>query len=187
MRHRLKGRKLGMTDAHRRRAFANMASALVTHEQLRTTLPRAKELSRVTDKLITLAKGGLLHQRRAAMSELGDREAVDKMWKVLAPRYQNRNGGYTRVLKMGVRYGDCASMAVIELVERDVDAKGREDKARHAAAQAESQEREKREKQRVGADKQKMAAERKIKGSAEKNGKKIREKVAKKSETKKTS
>lgn len=133
MRHRLKGRKLGMTDSHRRSVFANMACSLIVNEQIRTTLPRAKELRGITDKLITLAKGGRLHQRRAAMSQLQDHKAVNKMWTVLAPRYKDRNGGYTRVLKMGVRYGDCAPMAVIELVERDVDAKGKEDKARHEA------------------------------------------------------
>ncbi len=143
MRHRLQGRKLGMTSSHRRSVFANLATALITHEQLRTTLPKAKELKRITDKLITLAKGGQLSQRRAALARLGDQKAVDKMWEILAPRYKERSGGYTRVLKMGVRYGDCSPMALVELVERDREAKGQEDKARHQAEQARKKAEEK--------------------------------------------
>jgi len=149
MRHRLnKGKKLGMTGPHRRSTFANLATALITHEQVRTTLPKAKELKRVADKLISIAKngtkGGLkkgeeLANRRRALAKLGDEEAVRKMWQVLAPRYEKRNGGYTRVLKMGVRYGDCAPMAVIEFVNRDKDARGKEDKARHLAQKKEQE------------------------------------------------
>jgi large subunit ribosomal protein L17 len=130
MRHRLSGRKLNRTKSHRRALFANMAVALITHEQIKTTLPKAKDLRSVVEKLITLGKRGDLHARRQAAATLRDEAAVKKLFDVLGPRYAERNGGYTRVLKAGFRYGDAAPMAFIELVERDVDAKGAEDKAR---------------------------------------------------------
>ena len=130
MRHRLSGRKLNRTKSHRRALFANMAVALITHEQIKTTLPKAKDLRSIADKMITLGKRGDLHARRQAVSFLRDEAAVKKLFEVLGPRYKERNGGYTRVLKAGFRYGDAAPMAFIELVERDVDAKGAEDKAR---------------------------------------------------------
>jgi len=113
--------------------FANMAVSLLNHEQIKTTLPKAKELRRVADKMITLGKKGTLHSRRQAASFLRDDVAVVKLFSVLAERYQDRPGGYTRVLKAGFRHGDSAPMAVIELVDRDPDSKGAEDRARHEA------------------------------------------------------
>ncbi len=133
MRHRLSGRKLNRTSSHRKAMFSNMAVALLTHEQISTTLPKAKELRGVAERMITLAKRGNLHARRQALSLLRDNETVKKLFSTLADRYKDRNGGYTRVLKSGHRYGDCAPMAIIELVDRDIEAKGAEDKARVAA------------------------------------------------------
>lgn len=126
MRHRNSGRKLNRTASHRRALFGNMAGALIKHEQIITTLPKAKELRRVVDRLITLAKRGDLHARRQAAARLYDEAMVRKLFDVLGPRYAERNGGYTRVLKAGFRYGDSAPMAVIELVERDVEARGQD-------------------------------------------------------------
>ncbi|MEE9590479.1 MAG: 50S ribosomal protein L17 [Hyphomicrobiaceae bacterium] len=133
MRHRNGHRKLNRTSSHRRAMFANMAASLIKHEQIVTTLPKAKELRGVTDKLITLAKKGDLHSRRLAIARLRDEEMVKKLFDTLAERYQEREGGYTRVLKAGFRHGDSAPMAVIELVDRDPDAKGKEDRERHEA------------------------------------------------------
>ena len=133
MRHRHGYRRLNRTASHRKAMFANMAVSLLNHEQIKTTLPKAKELRRVTDKLITLGKKGSLHSRRQAASVLRDDAAVVKLFSVLAERYQDRPGGYTRVLKAGFRHGDAAPMAVIELVDRDPDSKGAEDRARHEA------------------------------------------------------
>jgi large subunit ribosomal protein L17 len=130
MRHRLSGRKLNRTKSHRRALFANMAVALITHEQINTTLPKAKELRSYVEKLITLGKRGDLHARRQAASKLRDEAATKKLFDVLGPRYAERQGGYTRVLKAGFRYGDAAPMAFIELVDRDLEAKGAADKAR---------------------------------------------------------
>ena len=138
MRHRKQGRKLNRTSSHRKAMFANMAAALIEHEQIVTTLPKAKEMRRVADKLITLGKRGDLHARRQAISKIRDVEQVKKLFEVLGPRYKDRNGGYTRVLKAGFRYGDNAPMAVIELVDRDVDAKGAKDRARLEAMEAEN-------------------------------------------------
>ena len=132
MRHRLSGRKLNRTSAHRKAMFRNMAVALLKHEQIKTTLPKAKELRGIVDRLVTLGKRGTLHTRRQAFSFLRDDGAVSKLFSALAERYKDRSGGYTRVLKAGYRYGDNAPMAVIELVDRDQDAKGAADKARHA-------------------------------------------------------
>jgi len=125
MRHRKSGRKLNRTSSHRNAMFANMAASLIKHEQIVTTLPKAKELRSIVDKIITLGKRGDLHARRQAISKVRDVDMVKKLFDVLGPRYQERNGGYTRVLKAGFRYGDNAPMAVIELVDRDVDAKGK--------------------------------------------------------------
>jgi large subunit ribosomal protein L17 len=133
MRHRLSGRKLNRTSSHRKAMFANMTVSLLKHEQIVTTLPKAKELRRVTDRIITLGKRGSLHTRRQAAAFLGDEVLVRKLFGPLAERYRDRNGGYTRVLRAGFRYGDNAPMAVIELVDRDPAAKGAEDKARVAA------------------------------------------------------
>lgn len=124
MRHQMSGRKLNRTSSHRKAMLRNMAAALVKHEQIKTTLPKAKELKPYLDKLITLGKRGNLHARRQAMNVLRDRALTAKLFDTLAPRYAERNGGYTRVLKAGPRYGDAAPMAFIELVDRDEDAKG---------------------------------------------------------------
>ncbi|MFP1634038.1 50S ribosomal protein L17 [Zhengella sp. ZM62] len=141
MRHGNANRKLNRTHSHRKAMFANMAASLIEHEQIVTTLPKAKELRSIVDKLITLGKRGDLHARRQAISRIRDVQQVKKLFDVLGPRYQERNGGYTRVLKAGFRHGDNAPMAVIELVDRDVDAKGAADRARvEAEAAAEGEE-----------------------------------------------
>ncbi|WP_108883692.1 50S ribosomal protein L17 [Anderseniella sp. Alg231-50] len=124
MRHGKSGRKLNRTSSHRKAMFANMAAALIKHEQIVTTLPKAKDLRPIAEKLITLAKRGDVHARRQAMSKVRDEDQVKKLFDVLGARYGERNGGYTRVLKAGFRYGDSAPMAVIELVDRDPAAKG---------------------------------------------------------------
>jgi large subunit ribosomal protein L17 len=124
MRHGKAHRKLNRKPEHRRAMFANMAAALIKHEQIVTTLPKAKDLRPVVEKLITLGKRGDLHARRQAIAEIRDIGMVKKLFDVLGPRYKERNGGYTRVLKAGFRYGDSAPVAVIEFVDRDVDAKG---------------------------------------------------------------
>jgi large subunit ribosomal protein L17 len=124
MRHRNQGRKLNRTATHRSALLASLATALIKHEQIVTTLPKAKELRRVTDRLITLAKKGDLHARRLAFSRIRDEAMVAKLFDILGARYKTRPGGYTRVLKAGFRHGDSAPMAVIELVERDPEAKG---------------------------------------------------------------
>lgn len=126
MRHRMSGRKLNRKSQHRRAMFANMAAALIKHEQIKTTLPKAKELKPIVDKLITLGKKGRLHDRRRAFAMLRDDATTAKLFETLGPRYQERPGGYTRVLKAGFRYGDSAPMAVIELVDRDLEAKGQD-------------------------------------------------------------
>ncbi len=126
MRHRMHGRKLNRTSSHRKAMFANMAAALIKHEQIKTTLPKAKELRSYVEKLITLGKRGGLHARRQALSQIPDTVLVEKLFSTLAERYAERPGGYTRVMRAGFRHGDSAPMAVIELVERDVDAKGQD-------------------------------------------------------------
>jgi large subunit ribosomal protein L17 len=124
MRHGKAHRKFNRTSEHRTAMFANMAAALIKHEQITTTLPKAKDLRPVVEKLVTLGKRGDLHARRQAISQIRDVAMVKKLFEVLGPRYKERQGGYTRVLKAGFRYGDSAPVAVIEFVERDVDAKG---------------------------------------------------------------
>lgn len=124
MRHGLNGRKLNRTSAHRKAMFSNMASALVKHEQIFTTLPKAKELRPIVEKLITLGKKGDLASRRLLVARMRDEAMAKKVFEVLAPRYEERNGGYIRVLKAGFRYGDNAPMAIIELVDRDESARG---------------------------------------------------------------
>src|ERR671927_792186 len=126
MRHGLSGRKLGRTTAHRQAMFANMAAALIKHEQITTTLPKAKDLRPIVEKLVTLGKRGDLHARRQALSAMRDIAMVRKLFDVLGPRYQERSGGYTRVIKAGFRYGDSAPVAVIEFVDRDIAAKGQD-------------------------------------------------------------
>ena len=134
MRHKKMGRRFGRQPGHRQAMFSNMAAALIRHEQIVTTLPKAKDLQRVVDKYITLAKRGDLNSRRLAASRLRDEDMAKKLFDVLGPRYKTRAGGYTRVLKAGYRYGDSSPRAVIELVDRDVTVKGAEDRARHEAA-----------------------------------------------------
>ena len=124
MRHGNAHRKLNRTAEHRKAMFANMAAALIKHEQITTTLPKAKELRPVVEKLITLGKRGDLHARRQAISQMRDIVMAKKLFEVLGPRYKDRNGGYTRIIKAGFRHGDSAPVAVIEFVDRDVDAKG---------------------------------------------------------------
>jgi large subunit ribosomal protein L17 len=126
MRHGFRGRRFNRTPEHRRAMFANMASALIKHEQIVTTLPKAKDLRPVVEKLITLGKRGDLHARRQAIAQIRDEGMVKKLFDVLGPRYQERQGGYTRVLKAGFRYGDNAPMAVIEFVDRDENARGQD-------------------------------------------------------------
>ncbi len=130
MRHARGYRRLNRTHEHRKALFSNMAGSLIEHEQIKTTLPKAKELGPIVEKLITLAKRGDLHARRQAASKLKQDAYVSKLFDVLGPRYKERQGGYVRVLKAGFRYGDMAPMAIIELVDRDPAAKGAADKAR---------------------------------------------------------
>ncbi len=137
MRHGVSGRKLGVTSTHRLAMFRNMAVALIKHEQITTTLPKAKELRPVAEKLITLGKRGGMHARRQAYAQLRDDAIVGKLFTALADRYRSRAGGYTRVLKAGMRHGDAADMAVIELVDRDVTAKGLDSGPRPERADAE--------------------------------------------------
>jgi large subunit ribosomal protein L17 len=139
MRHGVSGRKLSVTSSHRLAMFRNLAHALLKHEQITTTLPKAKELRPVAEKLITLGKRGGLHARRQAYAQLRDDVIVTKLFGALADRYKARAGGYCRVLKAGVRYGDAADMAVIELVDRDPDAKGLDSGPKQEVAAAEEE------------------------------------------------
>ena len=136
MRHGNSGRKLNRTSSHRMAMFANMAASLIEHEQIVTTLPKAKELRPIVEKLVTLAKRGDLHARRTAVSRIRNDAMVRKLFETLGPRYAERNGGYTRELKAGFRYRDNAAVAVIEFVDRDVDARGAGDRARREAEEA---------------------------------------------------
>ncbi|WP_133484923.1 50S ribosomal protein L17 [Aliiroseovarius marinus] len=136
MRHARGYRRLNRTHEHRKAMFANMAGSLIEHEQIKTTLPKAKELRPIIEKMITLAKRGDLHARRQASARLKQEALVAKLFDVLGPRYAERQGGYVRVLKAGFRYGDMAPMAIIEFVDRDVDAKGAADRARLEAEEA---------------------------------------------------
>ncbi|RMD94260.1 MAG: 50S ribosomal protein L17 [Alphaproteobacteria bacterium] len=136
MRHARGYRRLNRTHEHRKAMFANMAGALIEHEQIKTTLPKAKELRRIVEKLVTLAKRGDLHARRQAAAQLKEERHVGKLFEVIGPRYKERQGGYVRVLKAGFRYGDMAPMAIIEFVDRDPSAKGAADRARLEAEEA---------------------------------------------------
>ena len=136
MRHRAGYRKLNRTHSHRKAMFANMACSLIEHEQIKTTLPKAKELRPIVEKLVTLGKRGDLHARRLAVSKMGQEPAVKKLFSAIAERYKDRQGGYTRIMKAGFRYGDMAPMAIIELVDRDPEAKGKADRERVAAEEA---------------------------------------------------
>ncbi|OAP41929.1 50S ribosomal protein L17 [Sinorhizobium glycinis] len=139
MRHGKAGRKLNRTASHRKAMFANMAASLIEHEQIVTTLPKAKEIRPIVEKLVTLGKRGDLHARRQAISQIRDVAVVSKLFDAIASRYATRNGGYLRIMKAGFRQGDNAPLAVIEFVDRDVDAKGAKDRAR-VAAEAEATE-----------------------------------------------
>lgn len=146
MRHNMSGRKLNRTSSHRKALFSNLVCSLIEHEQISTTLPKAKDLRSFADKMITVAKKDTLAARRQALSFLRSEEAVKKLFDVLGKRYASRNGGYTRVLKSGLRYGDCAPMAIIEFVDRDVKAKGLRQKTLLAASkEAEKAPAEKKE------------------------------------------
>ena len=140
MRHNNSGRRLNRTVSHRKAMFANMACALIKHEQITTTLPKAKELRPVVEKLVTVAKrsNGSLHARRLLLSQIKDEGMVQKLFDVIGPRYSARPGGYIRVLKSGIRYGDAAPMAVIEFVDRDVSAKGKDSGPVREAADADA-------------------------------------------------
>ena len=133
MRHGKAGRKLNRTASHRKAMFANMAASLITHEQIVTTLPKAKEIRPIVEKLVTLGKRGDLHARRQAISQIRDAVVVAKLFDAIATRYATRNGGYLRIMKAGFRQGDNAALAVVEFVDRDTFAKGAADKARVAA------------------------------------------------------
>lgn len=139
MRHGNAHRKLNVTASHRKAMFSNMAVALITNEQIKTTLPKAKELRPVVEKLVTLGKKGGLANRRRALSMLRDEDSVKKLFDTLAKRYEKRAGGYVRVLKAGFRYGDAADMAMVEFVDRDTEAKGAKDRERTVAQTAKEQ------------------------------------------------
>jgi large subunit ribosomal protein L17 len=138
MRHGNAHRKLNRTAEHRRAMFGNMAAALIKHEQIMTTVPKAKDLRPIVEKLVTLAKRGDLHARRQAIAAIRDVAMVKKLFDVIGPRYRERDGGYTRVLKAGFRYGDSAPVAVIEFVDRDVEAKGKDSGPTQEKAEAEA-------------------------------------------------
>ena len=140
MRHGNSGRKLNRTSSHRKAMFANMAASLIEHEQIVTTLPKAKEIRPIVEKLVTLGKRGDLHARRQAISQIRDNEVVRKLFDTIATRYATRNGGYIRIMKAGYRTGDNAPMAVVEFVDRDPDAKGSKDRARVAVEAAAEEE-----------------------------------------------
>ena len=136
MRHRAGHRKLNRTHSHRKAMFANMACSLIEHEQIKTTLPKAKELRPIVEKLVTLGKRGDLHARRIAASKMGQEPMVKKLFSTIAERYKDRQGGYTRIVRAGFRYGDMAPMAIIEFVDRDAEAKGAADRQRLAEEEA---------------------------------------------------
>lgn len=140
MRHRKSGRKLNRTPSHRKAMFANMAASLIEHEQIVTTLPKAKEIRPIVEKLVTLGKRGDLHARRQAISRVRDVEMVRKLFDTIATRYADRNGGYLRIMRAGFRKGDNAPLAVVEFVDRDVDARGAKDRARVEAEASEETE-----------------------------------------------
>ena len=142
MKHRIKGKKLNRSSSHRKALFKNMAQALIKHEQIITTLPKAKTMKPIVDKLITLGKKGSLHARRQAFSQLRDNKIVSKLFGDLASRYADRQGGYSRVLKAGYRYGDAAAMAVLELVDRDEDARGKDSGPVQSTNQSEDEPKE---------------------------------------------
>jgi large subunit ribosomal protein L17 len=140
MRHRMSHRGFSRRSAHRKAMFENLAASLIKHEQIRTTLPKAKDLRPIAERLITLGKRGGLHARRQVIARLGDARLADKLLTILAERYADRHGGYTRIIKAGFRYGDNAAMAIIELIDRDPDAKGQDSGPRPEADDEETEE-----------------------------------------------
>ena len=139
MRHGFKGRRFARSVSHRKSMFANLAVSLIEHEQIVTTLPKAKDLRPIAEKLVTLGKRGDLHARRQVIAQIGNEGVVKRLFETIAPRYATRNGGYLRIMKAGFRPGDNAAMAVIEFVDRDTSAKGAGDRARAEAADAEGE------------------------------------------------
>ena len=139
MRHGFTGRRLGRSVSHRKALFANLSGSLIEHEQIVTTLPKAKDLRPIVEKLVTLGKRGDLHARRQVIAQIGNEGVVKRLFETLAPRYATRNGGYLRIMKAGFRPGDNAAMAVIEFVDRDTSAKGAGDRARAEAEDAEGE------------------------------------------------
>ncbi|PSJ64144.1 50S ribosomal protein L17 [Pseudaminobacter soli (ex Li et al. 2025)] len=139
MRHGFAGRRLGRSSSHRKAMFANLAVSLIEHEQITTTLPKAKDLRPIVEKLVTLGKRGDLHARRQVIAQIGNEPVVKRLFDTIAPRYATRNGGYLRIMKAGFRHGDNAPMAVIEFVERDTSAKGAADHARTAEEASETE------------------------------------------------
>ena len=182
MRHKMKGRKLNRTSPHRKAMFANMAAALIKHEQIKTTLPKAKELRRFVDKLITMGKKGRLSDRRQAMSKLRDQDMTKKLFDVLGERYKARNGGYTRVLKAGYRYGDAAPMAIIELLDRDPEAKGQDSGAFEGFDMSVEEKTEEKKPAKKNTEKKSPAKDKKT-GAPEKAEKKSPEDSKKKAST----
>ncbi len=168
MNHGIKQRKLGRTTSHRKALFANMAAALIKHEQIVTTLPKAKELRPIVEKMITLGKKGGLANRRRAISIVRDQAQVEKLFSVLADRYADRQGGYCRVLKAGFRYGDAAPMAVIEFVDRDVSARGQDSGPVQEFVDSEYEEAVAKEEKAKKAPAKKAAAKKSEKGDDEK-------------------
>jgi len=140
MRHGFKGRRFARSVSHRKSMFANLAVSLIEHEQIVTTLPKAKDLRPIVEKLVTLGKRGDLHARRQVIAQIGNEGVVKRLFETIAPRYATRNGGYLRIMKAGFRKGDNAAMAVIEFVDRDTSAKGAGDRARVEAEAAEEAE-----------------------------------------------
>ena len=181
MRHGMKQKKLNMDTNARKALFSNLTAAVLLHEQIKITVTRAKALRTFVDKMITLGKKGGLSNRRQALAFLRDEEVVAKLFSTLAERYKNRNGGYTRVLRAGFRYGDAADMAIIELVDRDVKAKGAKDLARVAQEKAAAQEAEKAAAQEVAKEEKKAEkkAEKKVEKKAEKKATEKKEPVKK--------
>ena len=178
MRHSISGRKLNRTSSHRKALFKNLSNSLIINEQIKTTLPKAKDLKPFVEKIITLGKIDTLHSKRKVFSILRSNESVDKVFNILSKRYKSRNGGYTRVIKAGFRYGDASPMAVIEFVERDVEAKGLLDKNRIAQENEKKQNVENLNKQTKSEDSEKIDLKKKDsldKKSAESNNKEIKE------------
>ena len=184
MRHGVKHRKLNMDTNARRALYSNLTAAVLTHEQIKVTLPRAKELRTFVDNMITLGKKGQLNNRRQALAFLRDEEVVAKLFSTLAERYKARNGGYTRVLRAGFRYGDCAEMAIVELVDRDVNAKGAKYLALVAAEKAAQEAAEKEASAEAAKEEKKAEKKAEVKKAEKSEAKKPAAKKSKRAEAK---